>query len=81
MGVMQEDPTGPTKKEEPVVKAGAAAGGGVGFATALMAATNAIGWTSFSAEDQLTIVAAVGILAPVVAGLVARMHVVASPRS
>ncbi len=68
------------KKEEPVVKAGAAAGGGVALAPALMAATNALGWTSFSADDQLTIVAAVGIVAPVVAALVARMHVWASPK-
>lgn len=45
-----------------------------------MAATNALGWTSFTPDDQLTIVAAVGIVAPVLAALVARMHVFAQPK-
>ena len=75
-----QPPDAPTKKEEPVVKAGAGAGGAVGAATALMAATNTLGWTSFTPDDQLTIVAAVGIVAPVVAALVARMHVFAQPK-
>ncbi len=62
---------------EPVIGSAAAAGGSVAATQGLMVATNSLGWTSFSAEDQLTIVAAVGIVSPVVAALVARMKVFA----
>ncbi len=46
-------------------------------AEALMSMANILGLTAFSADEQLTIVAAVGIVAPVVASLVARMKVFA----
>jgi len=42
-----------------------------------MVATNSLGWTSFSASDQLTIVAATGIVSPVIAALIARLKVFA----
>ncbi len=73
----QPGPSRISQTPEPVIGSAAAAGGSVAATQGLMVATNSLGWTSFSAEDQLTIVAAVGIVSPVVAALVARMKVFA----
>lgn len=68
---------GEARVPEPVVGSAAAAGGSVAAIQVLMVATNSLGWTSFSASDQLTIVAATGIVSPVIAALIARLKVFA----
>lgn len=80
--VIANGPVGPKapKKKEPVRDAALGAGGAVAGAQALMSATNALSLTAFTADEMLTVVTAVGIIAPVVASLVARMKVTAPPR-
>jgi hypothetical protein len=67
----------PTQPGEATVEqtAGVGAGSAVAFAIALMEITNVIGWTVFTTDEKLVIVGAVGVVAPTVAALVARMHV------
>lgn len=65
------------KVPEPAVKYGAAAGGATVIVAALLALLDSLGVWNLSGDQQFAIITFVGLVAPIIAGVVTRAKVFA----